>query len=204
MLIQSHTASEQLVAARIRDSVAAQEGLLEPDRLAGVVAAAALITRSMREGGKVLLFGNGGSAADAEHIAAEFLGRYLMERRPLPAVALTDTGATVTAIGNDYGFDDIFSRQVLGLGKPGDVAVGISTSGTSANVLAGVAAARSAGLHTIGLTGGDGGQLRDEVDVCLVVPSDHTPHIQEGHTLVAHLICELVERDLATSRFARS
>jgi D-sedoheptulose 7-phosphate isomerase len=145
----------------------------------------------------LVTFGNGGSAADAQHMAAELLGRYLLERAPLPAVCLTDNVSTMSAIGNDYGFDNVFARQVSGLGRVGDVAIAFSTSGDSANVLAGVAAARAIGMPTIGLTGAGGGALASAVDLCIRVPADGTPRIQEGHTLVAHLICELAERALA-------
>jgi D-sedoheptulose 7-phosphate isomerase len=186
-----------LVAAQIGASAAVLERLREPEHVAAIVAAAELVTASLRAGGKLLLFGNGGSAADAQHIAAELLGRYLLERSALPAVALSDNTSTVTAIGNDYGFENVFARQVAGLGAPGDVALAISTSGASANVLAGVAAARERGMRTIGLTGADGAALAAAVDLCIAVPADETPRIQEAHTVVAHLMCELVERDLA-------
>jgi D-sedoheptulose 7-phosphate isomerase len=189
--------ARELVTGGIRDSVAAQERLLEPAHVDGILRAAALITGSLRGGGKLLVFGNGGSAADAQHIAAEFLGRYLLERAALPAVSLSDNSSTVTAVGNDYSFDDVFARQVAGLGRPGDVALGISTSGESANVLAGVAAAQERGLRTIALTGARGGRLRDAVELCIAVPADSTPRIQEAHMLAAHLLCEIVERELA-------
>ena len=163
---------------------------------------------SLREVGKLLCdafadghilytFGNGGSAADAQHIAAELVGRFLLERAPLPALALADNGASVTAIANDYTFVDVFARQVAGLGVPGDVVLAISTSGSSPNVLAGVAEARARDMHTIGLTGADGGALASAVDVCIAVPADSTPRIQEAHTVVGHLLCEIVERELA-------
>jgi D-sedoheptulose 7-phosphate isomerase len=187
---------ETLVEDGIRTSIAAQERLLEPEYVAAIVRAAELISESLRVGGKLLIFGNGGSAADAQHIAAEFLGRYLLERRALPALSLSDNTSTVTAIGNDYGFADVFSRQIEGLGKRGDVALAISTSGNSDNVVDAVATARELGLRTIALTGTPGGRLRDAVELCIAVPSDETPRIQECHTLVAHLICELVERDV--------
>jgi D-sedoheptulose 7-phosphate isomerase len=144
----------------------------------------------------VLLFGNGGSAADATHIAAELVGRFLAERRAVPALSLSDNASAVTAIGNDYGYERVFARQVEAHAGPDGVALGISTSGTSANVLAGLAAARECGLATIGLTGADGGPMRGESDICIEVPSSATPRIQEAHTLVAHILCELVERDL--------
>jgi D-sedoheptulose 7-phosphate isomerase len=185
-----------LAQERIRESAATIERLLEPACLATVTAAAELLSRTVRGGGKVLLFGNGGSAADATHIAAEFVGRFLTDRRALPALSLSDNASAVTAIGNDYGYERVFARQVEAHGAEGDVAFGISTSGTSANVLAGLAAARERGLATIALTGASAGPARAHADVCIEVPSTATPRIQEAHTLVAHILCELVERDL--------
>ena len=186
-----------VVAEGIRDGIAVHERLLEQPYIERVVRAADMVVTSLRGGGKLVTFGNGGSAADAQHMAAELLGRYLLDRAPLPAVCLTDNVSTMSAIGNDYGFDDVFARQVAGLGRVGDVAIAFSTSGDSPNVLAGVAAARAIGMPTIGLTGAGGGALASAVDLCIRVPADGTPRIQEGHTLVAHLICELAERALA-------
>ncbi len=190
-------AEATLVADGIRDSVEAQQRLLEPRYVEAIIGAADRIVESIRDGGKLLVLGNGGSAADAQHIAAEFLGRYLLERNPLPAVALNDNTSTLTAIGNDYSFAEVFSRQVAGLGRPGDVLIAITTSGQSENVLAAVETAREIGITSIGLTGGSGGRLADAVDLCITVPSASTPRIQEAHMLVAHLICELAERALA-------
>jgi D-sedoheptulose 7-phosphate isomerase len=186
--------SEQLIERNVRAAAATVESLLglapEIERAAGLIGAC------FASGGKVLLFGNGGSAAHATHIAAEFLGRFLRERRAVPAVSLTDNASTMTAIANDYAYDRVFARQIEGLGRPGDVAVGISTSGSSANVVAGLTTARERGLHTIGLTGEGGGAMAELCDVLLAVPSDQTPRIQEGHTVLAHLLCELVENRL--------
>ena len=151
------------------------------------------IATTLAQGGKVLLFGNGGSAADAQHIAAEFVGRFVRERKPLPAIALTTDTSALTAIGNDYGFEQIFARQVQALGQPGDVAVAMSTSGQSANVLAGVEAARERRITTIGLAGKDGGRLASAVDIPIVVASTSTARIQECHITIGHLFCELVE-----------
>lgn len=191
------TDERALAERRIRDSIAAAQGLLEPGLLQAIVDAAAVIAGSLRDGGTVLAFGNGGSAADATHLAAELVGRFLGEREALPAVSLSDNASAVTAIANDYGFERVFARQVEALGRPGDVALAISTSGRSPNVLAAVRAARDAGLRTIALTGGDGGDLRGAVEVCIAVPAAETPQIQEGHTLVAHVLCELVEQSVA-------
>src|SRR3954452_1082069 len=161
-----------------------------------VCAAAQAVTDAFRAGHKLILFGNGGSAGDAQHLAAEFVGRFQLERDPLPALALTVNGSAVTAIANDYGYEDVFARQLRALGSPGDVAVGISTSGGSENVVAALRAARSEGMLAIGLTGGDGGPMRSLCDHCLVVPSSDTPRIQEGHILLGHVLCELVETAL--------
>jgi D-sedoheptulose 7-phosphate isomerase len=156
-----------------------------------------LIAAALRDGRKLLLFGNGGSAADAQHIAAEFVGRFMRERRPLSALALTTDTSALTAIGNDYGFDDVFARQVRALGARGDVALAISTSGRSPNVLRAVEAARDAGLKVVALTGGDGGPLAAAADVSLLVSaSTLSARIQETHILVGHVICELVDQRL--------
>src|SRR5262249_44307253 len=146
-----------------------------------VAHAAEMVIEAMRAGRKLLLFGNGGSAADAQHIAAEVIGRYAQDRSSLPAVALTTDSSPLTSIANDYGFEEIFARQIRGLGVPGDVAIGISTSGRSANVRRGLMAAREEGLQTIALLGGDGGGLVDLADVSIVVPSQLTARIQESH-----------------------
>jgi D-sedoheptulose 7-phosphate isomerase len=189
--------ADRLAERRIRESIEAQNGLLEPSVVGAVVRAADAIVAALRSGGKVLAFGNGGSAADATHFAAELVGRYLLERDGLPAIALSDNASALTAISNDYGYERVFARQVEALGRPGDAALGISTSGRSPNVLAGLEAARAGGLATLALTGGDGGTMPDAADVCIVVPSGETPRVQESHTLVAHILCELVERALA-------
>lgn len=156
--------------------------------------AAELLRTRLQDGSKILLCGNGGSAADAQHFAAELVGRFRRERRALPAVALTTDTSALTAIGNDYGFEQIFSRQVEALASKGDVLVGISTSGHSPNVLKAVRAARERGCATIGLLGRDGGNIAVEVDLALVVPAEATSHIQEAHIVIIHLLCELVER----------
>lgn len=163
------------------------------DRIATV---AKLLVTAFREGHKVLLFGNGGSATDAAHIAAEFVGRYKRERAPLPAIALATDIAAITCISNDYGFDELFARQVRAHGRKGDIAIGISTSGNSPNVLKGVAAARECGMITVAWTGGTGGKLAGLVDHPFVVPSPVTARIQESHITLGHILCELVEETL--------
>ena len=158
----------------------------------------AAIVAALGAGNKVLIMGNGGSAADAQHFAAEFVGRFLRERRALPAIALTTDTSLLTAVGNDFGFDQIFKRQVEGLARPGDVVIGISTSGHSANVAVAMAAAQQIGCKTIGLLGRDGGIIAPLSDVQLTVPVQETPHIQEAHITIIHLICDLVEQSICS------
>jgi len=158
--------------------------------------AVGMVVEAFKAGNKVLLFGNGGSAADAQHIASEFVNRYQIERPPLPAIALTTDTSILTSISNDYGFIDSFSKQVKALGREGDVAIGISTSGTAANVIKAIKAAKEMGLKTISLTGGDGGDLAKLTDIALVVDSPITPRIQEVHITIGHVLCEMVDRML--------
>jgi D-sedoheptulose 7-phosphate isomerase len=184
----------RLARKRTEESIAVKQALLDNNQLLKVLENVARATsQALAAGRKVLLFGNGGSAADAQHIAAEWIGRYRRERRALPAIALTVNASSMTAIANDYSFERVFARQVEALGAPGDIAIGISTSGDSPNVLRGVEAARIAGMITVGLTGRTGGSLRTLVDCCLQVPSDDTPRIQEAHILLGHILCEYVE-----------
>jgi D-sedoheptulose 7-phosphate isomerase len=158
------------------------------------------ITAALKAGGKVMLCGNGGSAADAQHIAAELLGRYESEREPLAALALTTDTSALTAISNDYGFEQVFARQVRGLGRKGDVLVGLSTSGKSPNVLAALDAAREMGIITIGFTGKKGGDLTSCCDIVLKASSDRTAVIQQIHMTAAHIVCGLVERSVGAKR----
>ena len=163
-----------------------------------IVDAAALITQCLRSGGKLLLFGNGGSAADAQHLAAEFVGRFQMERHPLPAIALTTNSSILTAVGNDYGFDQIFARQVQALGRPGDVAIGISTSGNSPNIIRAAQSAKEKGMKVIILSGKDGGKLAPFADVEIRVPHfGYADRIQEIHIKVIHILMLLIEKQLA-------
>lgn len=152
-----------------------------------------LINSSLQNGNKILIFGNGGSAADAQHMAAEFVSRYLIERLSLPAIALTTDTSILTSIGNDYGFEKIFARQCESLVKKGDIVFVISTSGQSKNVIVGVEEGKKRGAKIISLTGNDGTILNEKSDICLIVPSNETPRIQEGHRIVIHIICQLVE-----------
>lgn len=161
-----------------------------------IVEVARLIATAFRDGHKLLLFGNGGSATDAAHIAAEFVGRYKRERSPLPAIALVTDIAAITSIANDYGYDELFARQVRAHGQKGDIAIAISTSGNSPNVLKGVAAARECGMTTIAWTGATGGTLAELADYPFLVPSTVTARIQESHITLGHVLCELVEDHL--------
>jgi D-sedoheptulose 7-phosphate isomerase len=163
------------------------------DHAEKIAQVAQLMGRAFREGHKILLFGNGGSATDAAHIAAEFVGRYKRERAPLPAIALATDIAAITCIANDYGFEELFARQVRAHGQKGDIAVAISTSGNSPNVLRGIEAARDRGLTTIAWTGGTGGTLAGMADYAFVVPSTVTARIQESHITLGHVLCELIE-----------
>ena len=183
-----------LILQRVQESIQVKTSIL--DNIEIIKEIAEVIIKAYRNGGKVLLFGNGGSAADAQHIAAELVGKYYLDRDPLPAIALTVNTSSLTAIGNDYSFDRIFAKQLEALGEAGDVAIGISTSGKSKNVIQALKVAKERGLITIGFTGKDGGMLKDIVDYCLHIPSDDTPRIQEGHITVGHIICEIVEREL--------
>jgi D-sedoheptulose 7-phosphate isomerase len=162
-----------------------------------LAAAIVAIRDALQSGGKLLIFGNGGSAADAQHLAAEFVGRFSRERKGLPAIALTTDSSVFTSLANDYGFDQIFARQIVALGRPGDVAVGITTSGNSANVLEGFKSAKAAGLRTILLGGGSGGQAKRLVDLALLAPSEVVWQIQECHTALIHVLCGAVEDLLA-------
>ena len=173
-----------------------QELLRSEDVLLSVAKTTEILIDALQKGNKALLFGNGGSAADAQHIAAELVGRFAFDRPALPALALSVNTSCVTAIGNDYGFEQVFSRQLEALARPGDVAIGISTSGNAANVLHALTIAKKMGLHTVALTGRTGGSLRSIVDHCICAPSAETPRIQECHILIGHIISELVEREI--------
>lgn len=189
---------QQILLTSLKNSIFIKESfaLEQGER---IIALARVMVKIIRQGGKVLLFGNGGSAADAQHMAAEFVNRFLVNRRPMAALALTTDSSVLTSIGNDFSFDEIFVKQVQALGKPEDLAVGISTSGNSVNVLRALEAARQIGMVTAAITGGlvgDGGPVGRAADLVLNVPSDKTPHIQEAHLWAEHLLCELVEREI--------
>jgi len=184
-----------LIKGMIEESAGVKLGLYK-GQLENIESAVKAIVKSLNNGNKLLVFGNGGSAADSQHIAAELVGRFKKERRPLAAIALTTNTSTLSALANDYGYNAVFSRQVEALGKKGDVALGISTSGNSSNVIEAVKKARSLGLTSIALTGGSGGSLKSEADIAIVVNSDNTPRVQESHILIGHIICELVENGI--------
>ena len=190
-----------LFDARIRRSVESSIATMELLRsdaalLATVSRVCEAILQAFRQKKKIVLFGNGGSASDAQHISAEFVGRFAFDRPALPALCLVEGISTITAIGNDHGFDQVFSRQVEGVAVEGDVAIGISTSGNSSNVLNAISTANKMGVVTVGLTGKSGGKLRALANECICAPSDEIPRIQECHTLVGHVISEIVEQEL--------
>ena len=185
---------ERLVRERVEASIAVKRGLA--DDLGAALRVAEVLVEVFRSGRKLMLFGNGGSAPDSQHIAAEFVGRFYIDRRALPALALTVNTSALTAIGNDFSFHDVFARQVQALGREGDAVIGLSTSGNSENVVRGLRAAREAGLVTIAMTGANGGRMADEADLCVTVPSTDTPRIQESHILLGHIWSEIVEHEL--------
>jgi D-sedoheptulose 7-phosphate isomerase len=183
------------LTASVEESIAVKQAILA-SLLSPIMTAADWMTAALYAGHKLLLFGNGGSAADAQHIAAEFVGRFEKERRAWPAIALTTDTSILTALGNDYGIDVVFARQIEALGQPGDVVLAFSTSGNSPNVLEGVKAARAKGLRVIGFTGADGGKLAPLCDLALRVPSRRTARIQEGYMVICHALCEVTEAAL--------
>jgi D-sedoheptulose 7-phosphate isomerase len=189
------SAEEDLVRRTLSETIALHERVRQAN-LQPILDAAAAIAESFRGGGKLLLFGNGGSAADAQHVAAELVGRFQRERPALAAIALTADTSVLSSIGNDYAFERVFARQVEALGREGDVAFGISTSGRSPNVLSGLTTARERGLKTLALTGGDGGAIGRAADTHLNVAADSTARVQEVHRTLLHVICDLVERGL--------
>jgi len=199
MMLQSEGIADfqPMVRERLQSAITVKNMLLLDDNYQRLVIRVAMrVIESLGSGGKVILFGNGGSAADAQHLAAEFIGRYLKERRALPALALSVNLSSLTAIGNDYGFDLVFARQIEALGKAGDVAIGISTSGNSPNVIQALGVAKSKSIYTVSLTGKSGGKSKNVADCTICIPSEETPRIQECHILTGHLICEIVEEAL--------
>jgi D-sedoheptulose 7-phosphate isomerase len=192
------------LTARLAEAVAEANLLknrLVTEQAEQVAAAARLLAGILHEGGKILLFGNGGSAADAQHLAAEFVNRFRIERPPLAALALTTDTSILTSIANDYDFLEVFAKQVRALGRPGDVALGLSTSGNSGNVVRGLEAARQMGLKTLALSGGKGGPVAAAADMAIVVPSKSTPRVQEVHITIGHVLCDLVDFLLFPDKF---
>lgn len=188
---------ENTIAETVEESIKVKTALCEsPFELEKIRKVTNVIVEALRKGHKVVLFGNGGSAADAQHIACELAGRFKKERPGIPAISLTTNTSALTAIANDYSYEEVFSRQVQSIVNEGDVVIGISTSGNSANVIKGVGAAKQKGALTVGLTGATGGKLEKVVDICIKVPSTDTPRIQEVHITIGHIICQLVEEGL--------
>jgi D-sedoheptulose 7-phosphate isomerase len=185
------------IVGMIKESIMVKEALLQSDTiLAAIEKAAVHIDELYRNGKKLLVCGNGGSAADAQHLAGEMVCKFKIERRSLPAIALTTDSSILTAVGNDFDFSQVFQRQVAALGESGDILLGISTSGNSQNIVKAFAKAREMGLLTIGLLGKDGGTLKTLADLPIVIPAEDTPRIQESHILIVHIICEIVEREI--------
>jgi D-sedoheptulose 7-phosphate isomerase len=190
---------KDLITKAFKESIRVKEAFLQ-ENLDALVAVIDVVARAFQQGNKLLLFGNGGSAADAQHIAAEFVNRFRRERPPLPAIALTTDTSAITSIANDYDYKEIFAKQVKALGKERDIAIAISTSGNAANVLDAIDACKKLKITTVGLTGGDGGKMADRVDYLLrVSESKATARIQETHILVGHVICEMVDEKLFPS-----
>jgi D-sedoheptulose 7-phosphate isomerase len=192
------------LTARLAAAVAEANQLknrLVTEQAEQVAAVARVLAGTLQEGGKILLFGNGGSAADAQHLAAEFVNRFRIERPPLAALALTTDTSILTSIANDYDFLEVFAKQVRALGRPGDVALGLSTSGNSANVVKALEVARQLGLKTLALSGGEGGPVAAAAELAIVVPSGSTPRVQEVHITIGHVLCDLVDFLLFPDKF---
>ncbi len=181
-----------IISDCLKESIRAKEDFANREA-ENIIRLSENLVATIKNGGKLLVFGNGGSAADAQHIAAEFVNRFLIDRPPLPALALTTDTSILTSVGNDFSFEDVFAKQIAALGKKEDLALGISTSGNSPNVLKAIDVAKKMGLQTAALTGGNGGKLGAMADIVLNVPTDQTPHIQEVHLWVEHLLCQLVD-----------
>ncbi len=189
--MKKHIHTEIAASIETKQKILDSEALIE-----SIAAAGALCVELYRNGGKILLAGNGGSAADAQHIAAELVGRYGFDRPSIPSIALTTDTSSLTAIGNDYGYDRVFSRQLEGLGSEGDLFIGISTSGNSENIINAFKSAKAKAITTLALTGRDGGKMAQMADCSIVVPSDSTPRIQESHILIGHILCDIIEKEL--------
>ncbi|MDR6564793.1 MULTISPECIES: D-sedoheptulose 7-phosphate isomerase [unclassified Arcicella] len=186
-----------LIKSQIEGSISTKQALLSDAQLTGLIdEVASVVVAAYKSGNKTILAGNGGSAADAQHIAGEFVSRFYFDRPGLASIALTTDTSVLTAIGNDYGYEKLFSRQVQAQGKPGDIFIGISTSGNSPNVIKALETCKEMGIISIGLTGEKGGAMADLCDYCIKVPSNETPRIQEVHILIGHIICCIVEEEI--------
>jgi D-sedoheptulose 7-phosphate isomerase len=185
----------KLLSDYLEKSIQTKKELLET-RIPEISRVAEVILNACRKGNTIFWFGNGGSAADAQHLACELVSRFFLERKALSSIALTTNTSELTAIANDYNFDNIFTRQIEALVKPGDVVIGITTSGNSPNIILGIQKARNLGAITVAFTGSTGGQIRGQADYLITVPSDVTPHIQECHIMIGHVICYIVEKEL--------
>jgi len=188
---------EKIIIDRINNSIKVKKYILRDNNLVKKIdLISQAIIKAYKSDKKVILFGNGGSAADAQHLVGELVNKFYFDRKSLPAIALTVNTSILTAIGNDYSFDQIFSKQLEGIGEKEDIAIGISTSGNSKNVIEGLKFAKKNKLFTVGFTGKDGGKINNIVDMCINIPSDDTPRIQEAHIMIGHIICEIIEREL--------
>ena len=192
------------IKREIEESIQAKQRLLEDSSVMDTILEATdVVIEAYKRGNKTLIAGNGGSAADAQHIAAEFVSRFAFDRPGIPSIALTTDSSILTAVGNDYGFDRVFARQIEANGVEGDIFIAISTSGNSTNILEAINSAKSKHITTIGLTGGDGGKMADICDITIKVPSSSTPRIQESHIMIGHIICAIVEEELFGKGFDR-
>lgn len=188
---------KEMIIDRINKSIEIKKSILRDNNLVKKIdLTSQTIIKAYKSNKKVFFFGNGGSAADAQHLVGELMNKFYLDRKSLPAIALTVNTSILTAIGNDYSFDQIFSKQIEGIGEKGDIAIGISTSGNSKDVIEGVRKAKEKKLYTIVFTGKSGGKLNTMADICINVPSDDTPRIQEAHIMIGHIICEIVEKEL--------
>ncbi len=189
------------IAKRIEESISVKNNILNDTCLIDAIErATTIVVSAIKNGNKVIFCGNGGSAADSQHLAAELIGKFYFNRQPLPAVSLTVNTSIITAIGNDFGFDKVFARQLEGIGRTGDVLIGLSTSGNSENVVEAFRIAKKIGIKTVAFTGANGGVLKDFADILINVPSNDTPRIQEAHILIGHIICELVEKEFVNNQ----
>lgn len=186
---------QEIIKNELKESIEVKNQVMK-NLVPQIEKAARAMIEALKTGNKIIFFGNGGSAADSQHLAAEIVGRYRKDRKSLPAIALTTDTSIITAVSNDYGFETVFARQIEGLAKPGDVAFGISTSGNSRNVIEGLEKAKEMACKTIGLLGCDGGRIAEVTDISIIVPCHITPRIQESHITIGHILCQLIEQEI--------